>query len=130
RRPGLRRAAPRPGAPPPVPPRQPPCPPPADHRPAVVVRLPLAGGPDGGAGAHARQKRPFPVNDDVDRVWRCRDLALPVGRRTLLMAIINVTPDSFSGDGLAHDVAAAVAAGVRAAADGADLLDIGGESTR
>ncbi len=70
------------------------------------------------------------MNDDVDRVWRCRDLALPVGRRTVLMAIINVTPDSCSGDGLAHDVAAAVAAGVRAAADGADVLDIGGESTR
>ena len=46
------------------------------------------------------------------------------------MAIINVTADSFSGDGLDHDVGAAVAAGLQAAADGADLLDIGGESTR
>lgn len=46
------------------------------------------------------------------------------------MAIVNVTPDSFSGDGLDHDVDAAVAAGLLAAAKGADLLDIGGESTR
>lgn len=46
------------------------------------------------------------------------------------MAIINVTPDSFSGDGLDHDIGAAVAAGLQAVADGADLLDIGGESTR
>ncbi|HEY8741564.1 MAG TPA: dihydropteroate synthase, partial [Chloroflexota bacterium] len=47
-----------------------------------------------------------------------------------LMAIINVTPDSFSGDGMDRDVGAAVAAGLQAVADGADLLDIGGESTR
>lgn len=46
------------------------------------------------------------------------------------MAIINVTPDSFSGDGLARDAGAAVAAGLQAAANGADLLDVGGESTR
>ena len=46
------------------------------------------------------------------------------------MAIINVTPDSFSGDGLGSVSGAAVAAALQAAADGADLLDIGGESTR
>ena len=47
-----------------------------------------------------------------------------------IMAIINVTPDSFSGDGLAHDRAAAVAHAEAAIEAGADLLDIGGESTR
>lgn len=62
--------------------------------------------------------------------WRCRDHTLPIGQRTLLMAIINVTPDSFSGDGFGSDIEAAVEAGRRAAAAGADLLDIGGESTR
>jgi len=46
------------------------------------------------------------------------------------MGVINVTPDSFSGDGLSHDVGAAVALGKRLAAEGADILDIGGESTR
>jgi dihydropteroate synthase len=70
------------------------------------------------------------VTAGAARTWRCRDLHLPVGRRTLLMAIINVTPDSFSGDGLAHDRRRAVAVGVQAAADGADLLDVGGASTR
>src|SRR3990170_2831896 len=52
------------------------------------------------------------------------------GRRTYVMGIVNVTPDSFSGDGLAYDVAAAVNQGVRMAREGADILDVGGESTR
>ncbi|MEE8346093.1 MAG: dihydropteroate synthase, partial [Dehalococcoidia bacterium] len=52
------------------------------------------------------------------------------GRRTYVMGIVNVTPDSFSGDGLAHDVAAAVVQGVRMRRDGADIIDVGGESTR
>jgi dihydropteroate synthase len=46
------------------------------------------------------------------------------------MAIVNLTPDSFSGDGLAGDPGAAVAAALRAIEDGADLLDLGAESTR
>lgn len=52
------------------------------------------------------------------------------GRRTYIMGIINVTPDSFSGDGLANDVAAAVDQAVRMCRDGADIIDVGGESTR
>lgn len=55
------------------------------------------------------------------------------GTRTYVMGILNVTPDSFSGDGLltADDpVAVAVAAARRMVAEGADILDIGGESTR
>jgi dihydropteroate synthase len=51
------------------------------------------------------------------------------GRRTYVMGIVNVSPDSFSGDGL-PDVAAAVVQGRAFAAAGADLLDVGGESTR
>jgi dihydropteroate synthase len=46
------------------------------------------------------------------------------------MGIINVTPDSFSDGGVTDTLDAAVAAGLRLAADGADILDIGGESTR
>ncbi len=52
------------------------------------------------------------------------------GQRTFVMGIINVTPDSFSGDGLALDVGAAVAQAQQMEAAGADILDIGGESTR
>ena len=52
------------------------------------------------------------------------------GRRTYVMGIINLAPDSFSGDGLAGDVSAAVEQARRMEADGADLLDVGAESTR
>ena len=56
--------------------------------------------------------------------------SLAWGRRTYVMGIINLTPDSFSGDGLADDTAAAVALAQRMAADGADFIDVGAESTR
>ena len=52
------------------------------------------------------------------------------GARTYVMGIINVTPDSFSGDGLGGDVAAAVDLALRFQDEGADILDIGAESTR
>jgi dihydropteroate synthase len=52
------------------------------------------------------------------------------GARTYVMGIVNVTPDSFSGDGLGADLGAAVAQGLRMVTEGADMLDVGGESTR
>ena len=52
------------------------------------------------------------------------------GARTFVMGVINVTPDSFSGDGLGTDIEAAVAQGLRFEAEGVDILDVGGESTR
>jgi dihydropteroate synthase len=55
---------------------------------------------------------------------------LAVGPKPALMGIVNVTPDSFSRDGLAGDPEAAVALGLRMAEAGADILDVGGESTR
>ncbi len=55
---------------------------------------------------------------------------LELGGRTLVMGILNITPDSFADGGLHFDPDRAVAAGVQMAADGADILDIGGESTR
>ena len=55
---------------------------------------------------------------------------LELGARTLVMGIINVTPDSFSDGGVFLDSAHAVDAGMQMVADGADLLDVGGESTR
>jgi dihydropteroate synthase len=52
------------------------------------------------------------------------------GERTYVMGILNVTPDSFSGDGVGTDVNAAVARARQLAEEGADIIDIGGESTR
>ncbi len=62
--------------------------------------------------------------------WRLRTRTLELGPRTLVMGILNVTPDSFSDGGkfLARD--RAVAHALKMLDDGADLLDIGGESTR
>lgn len=61
---------------------------------------------------------------------RCGDRELLLGERTLVMGIMNITPDSFSGDGLGDDVAAALEQAHRFVAEGADILDVGGESTR
>lgn len=65
---------------------------------------------------------------------RTRSLALPrpggALRRPLVMGIVNVTPDSFSDGGRHAGVEAAVAHGLQLVADGADILDVGGESTR
>jgi dihydropteroate synthase len=56
--------------------------------------------------------------------------SLDLGRRTLVMGILNVTPDSFADGGQWVEPARAVDAALRMEADGADLIDIGGESTR
>ena len=61
---------------------------------------------------------------------RCRGRDLAYGSRTLVMGIVNVTPDSFSGDGLGNQVELAVAQARRMVDEGADLIDVGGESTR
>ncbi|MCL4534452.1 MAG: dihydropteroate synthase [Bacteroidetes bacterium] len=75
--------------------------------------------------------------DDARRRWReprgvarCGPLTFEWGRRTYVMGIVNVTPDSFSGDGLGADVDAALAQARRFVAEGADIVDVGGESTR
>ncbi len=62
--------------------------------------------------------------------WQLRTRRCEFGRLPWLMGIVNVTPDSFSDGGRFLDPRAAVEQGLRLAADGADLLDIGGESTR
>lgn len=55
---------------------------------------------------------------------------LTLGRRTLIMGVLNVTPDSFSDGGRYFKRATAIAHGLRLLEEGADILDIGGESTR
>lgn len=61
--------------------------------------------------------------------WQTSSQQLPLDR-PLIMGILNVTPDSFSDGGKHSDPAAAVAKALQLADDGADLIDIGGESTR
>jgi dihydropteroate synthase len=56
--------------------------------------------------------------------------ALSMGARTLVMGVINVTPDSFSDGGVRFDPSRAVEDGLRMMSEGADIIDIGGESTR
>jgi dihydropteroate synthase len=62
--------------------------------------------------------------------WTLRTRTLAFGRLPLLMGILNVTPDSFSDGGKYLDADAAVEHGLKLAAQGADVLDVGGESTR
>ena len=63
-------------------------------------------------------------------IWRCRDVVFDVADRTLVMGVLNVTPDSFSDGGRHFAPAAAIARGRELLAEGADLLDVGAESTR
>jgi len=62
--------------------------------------------------------------------WLAREHALPLGERVLLMAVLNVTPDSFSDGGRFSDPDRAVAEALKMIEEGADILDIGGESSR
>lgn len=64
-------------------------------------------------------------------VWRlAHGRTLPLDRDVLVMGVLNVTPDSFSDGGLYSDVESAVAQGLMLARTDADIIDIGGESTR
>ena len=65
-----------------------------------------------------------------NRYYRLREAELVLGKRTLIMGILNVTPDSFSDGGLWNKPERAVDHALRMAAEGADIIDIGGESTR
>lgn len=62
--------------------------------------------------------------------WRCRDRVFAPAERALVMGILNVTPDSFSDGGRYFEPAAAIARGRQILEEGADLIDLGAESTR
>jgi dihydropteroate synthase len=66
----------------------------------------------------------------AELVWRVGDVELDCGERTLVMGILNVTPDSFSDGGRFLDHRAAVEHAIGMVDDGADIVDVGGESTR
>lgn len=63
-------------------------------------------------------------------LWKLRTRSLPLGPRTLIMGVINVTPDSFSDGGLFLNPEIAAAHALHLLDEGADIIDIGGESTR
>lgn len=74
------------------------------------------------------------VNDSIQvtteaKYWKCGTLKLALDR-PLIMGIVNVTPDSFSDGGTHNSVEAAIAWGHQLVREGADILDVGGESTR
>jgi len=64
------------------------------------------------------------------RTFRALDTSLTLGERTLVMGVVNVTPDSFSDGGEAFELYDAVEMALKFVEEGADILDVGGESTR
>ncbi|MFV9511707.1 dihydropteroate synthase [Tepidibacillus sp. LV47] len=65
-----------------------------------------------------------------ERILNCKGIPLPIGRQTLVMGILNVTPDSFSDGGKYNDLDRAIIHAKQMIEDGADIIDVGGESTR
>lgn len=64
------------------------------------------------------------------QILKCRDKELELGKRTLIMGILNVTPDSFSDGGEHNGLEEAIKHAQKMIDEGADIIDIGGESTR
>lgn len=62
--------------------------------------------------------------------WQLRTRSLELGARTLVMAVVNITPDSFSDGGAFVDPQSAIAHALQALDEGADIIDLGAESTR
>src|ERR1700741_2348342 len=62
--------------------------------------------------------------------WNLGSRTIELGKRTLIMGVVNVTPDSFSDGGLYLDPARALEHALKLLDDGADMIDVGGESTR
>ncbi|PYL43641.1 MAG: dihydropteroate synthase [Verrucomicrobia bacterium] len=65
-----------------------------------------------------------------ERIWKIGERVFNVSRRGLIMGVLNVTPDSFSDGGNFFALEKAIEHGLRMAAEGADIVDVGGESTR
>jgi len=85
--------------------------------------------------SRTRNRRLLPNRPDLMNARKTYQLSWPghtleLGRKTCIMGVVNVTPDSFSDGGKYFDCDTAVAQGVKLAAEGAGIIDIGGESTR
>ena len=65
-----------------------------------------------------------------ERIWKVGDRVFNVSRQSLIIGVLNVTPDSFSDGGKFFAAEKAIEHGLRMAAEGADIIDVGGESTR
>jgi dihydropteroate synthase len=72
----------------------------------------------------------FAYHPFVIQSWKIKNRPLPIGERTLVMGILNVTPDSFSDGGHFFSLDKALEHAQQMISDGADIIDIGGESTR
>ena len=82
-------------------------------------------------GARIENKREAMTGlDRTITAWKLRTRTLELGRRTLVCGVVNITPDSFSDGGRFLDPQAAIAHGISLLDEGADLLDLGAESTR
>lgn len=63
-------------------------------------------------------------------IWKCKDKKIEYGNKTLIMGIVNVTPDSFSDGGDHFSTESAVKCALQMEKDGADIIDLGAQSTR
>ena len=79
---------------------------------------------------HALKQLLTALEPPKTRILNCRGMELELGERTLVMGILNVTPDSFSDGGRYYNIEDAIAQAQRMVKEGADILDIGAESTR
>lgn len=70
------------------------------------------------------------MNQIIPLHWKCGETSLTISKRPLLMGILNVTPDSFSDGGRYLDTGQAIRRGHQMEEEGADIIDVGGESTR
>ncbi|MBE0467307.1 MAG: dihydropteroate synthase [Candidatus Desulforudis sp.] len=86
--------------------------------------------PFGLAALGDRVERVLDNQERMPRGLDCRGRHLPLGERTLVMGVLNVTPDSFSDGGAHKDPETALKHAGEMVAEGADLIDLGGESTR
>src|SRR5438270_2664971 len=66
----------------------------------------------------------------TERLWKVGDQIVDLSKRGMIMGVLNVTPNSFSDGGEFFGTAAAIGRGIQIASEGADIVDIGGESTR
>lgn len=71
----------------------------------------------------------YPIHPNIAR-WQLRSCSLELGQRTRIMGVVNITPDSFSDGGLFLEPEAAIAHALQLLEEGAEILDLGAETTR